>query len=121
MPTRNPIDIMLLATTIDVLIEKELKRTYNLIGKKYLIMNNSYAHEIVNGEKKNYPCQLFGETMMIISQPFITMVGGDLKSHEQRMIKVKSMKTGFIYEVMFNESWIQQVEIPSLYMRLKSL
>lgn len=120
---QHPIEMLLMCAAIDALIEEELKKEqkYNLIGRKYTVKDNSYIREIVNGEKKNYHCGLCGETVTIISQPYITMVGGDLESHEQRMIKVKSMKTGFIYEVIFNESCIQQVEIPSLYMRLKSL
>lgn len=107
---KHPIEMLLIFATIDALIEEELKKEkeYNLIGKKYTIRDNSYIREIVNGKKKNYHCYLYGETVIIISQPYITMVEGALKPHEQRMIKVKSMKTGFIYEVMFNEGWIQQ-------------
>jgi hypothetical protein len=86
---------------------QEITNKYNLIGKKYTIQDNSYIREIVNGEKKSYHCSLCGETMIIISQPYITMVEGALKTYERRMIKVKSMKTGLIYEVMFNEGWIQ--------------
>ena len=107
---KHPIEMLLIFATIDALIEEELKKEkeYNLIGKKYTIRDNSYIREIVNGKKKNYHCDLCGETVIIISQPYITMVeGAALKSHEQRMIKVKSMKIGFIYEVMFNEGWIQ--------------
>jgi hypothetical protein len=105
---KHPIKMLLIFVTIDALIEEELKKENNLIGKKYTIRDNSYIREIVNGEKKSYHCGLYGETVIIISQPYITMVESVLKPHEQRMIKVKSMKTGFIYEVMFNEGWIQQ-------------
>lgn len=109
MPTRNPFDIMLLATTIDALIGEELKREqkYNLIGRKYTVKDNSYIREIVDGYKRDYRCDLYGETVIIVSQPYITIVEGVLKPHEQRMIKVKSLKTGFIYEVLFRETWIQ--------------
>ena len=108
--SKHPIEMLLIFATIDALIEEELKKEkeYNLIGKKYTIRDNSYIREIVNGKKKNYHCGFCGETVIIISQPYIIMVEGTLKPHEQRMIKVKSMKTGFIYEVMFNEGWIQQ-------------
>lgn len=113
MPTKqHPIEMLLIFAAIDAFIEEELKKElkkekkYNLIGRKYTVKDNSYIREIVNGEKKNYHCGLCGETVIIISQPYITMVEGALKPHEQRMIKVKSMKTGFIYEVMFNEGWI---------------
>jgi hypothetical protein len=110
MPTKqHPIEMLLIFAAIDALIEEELKKEkkYNLVGRKYTIQDNSYIREIVNGEKKSYHCSLCGETMIIISQPYITMVEGALKPHEQRMIKVKSMKTGFIYEVLFNEGWIE--------------
>lgn len=111
MPTKdnNPIDMLLIFAAIGALMEEEAKREqkYNLIGRKYTVGDNSYIREIVDGVKKSYHCGLCGETVIIISQPYITMVEGALKPHEQRMIKVKSMKTGFIYEVLFNEGWIQ--------------
>lgn len=110
MPTKqHSIEMLLIFAAIDALIEEELKKEkkYNLIGRKYTVQDNSYIREIVNGEKKRYHCGLCGETVIIVSQPYITTVEGALKPHEQRMIKVKSRKTGFIYEVMFNESWIQ--------------
>ena len=109
MPTKqHPIEMLLIYAAIDALIEEELKkdRKHNLIGKRYAIQDNSYISEIVNGEKKSYTCRLCGETMIIVSQPYFTMVEGALKQHEKRMIKVKSTKTGFIYEVLFHESWI---------------
>jgi hypothetical protein len=94
-------------TAIKSAIEDQIKKEkYNLIGKKYTIQDNSYIREFVHGVKRKYHCDLCGETMIIISQPYITMVEGALKTYERRMIKVKSMKTGFIYEVMFNEGWI---------------
>lgn len=111
MPTTAQI---IAATITQAAIEDQLMKEiqerankYNLIGKKYTIRDNSYIREIVHGVKRNYHCDLCGETMTIISQPYITMVEGSLKTYERRMIKVKSMKTGFIYEVMFNEGWIQ--------------
>lgn len=109
MPTKdnNPIEVLLLFAAIGALHEElEKEQKYNLIGRKYTVRDNSYIREIVDGEKKSYHCGLCGETVIIISQPYITMVEGALKPHEQRMIKVKSMKTGFIYEVLFNEGWI---------------
>lgn len=90
----------------DLLLKEKENLLNNLIGKKYTIKDNSYIREIVHGVKRKYHCDLCGETMIIISQPYITMVEGSLKTCERRMIKVKSMKTGFIYEVMFNEGWI---------------
>ena len=110
MPTKqNSIEMLLIFAAIDAFIEEELKKEqkYNLVGRKYTVQDNSYIREIVDGEKKSYHCGLCGETVIIISQPYITMVEDALKPHEQRMIKVKSMKTGFIYEVLFNEGWIQ--------------
>lgn len=110
MPTKqHPIEMLLIFAAIDALIEDELKKEkkYNLIGRKYTVRDNSYIREIVDGEKKSYHCGLCGETVTIISQPYITMVEGALKPHEQRMVKVKSIKTGFIYEVLFNEGWIE--------------
>lgn len=85
----------------------KVKKPYNLIGKKYIIKDNSYIREIVDGVKKNYSCQLYGQTMEIISDPYITVVKSiGLDPQEERMIMVRSLKTGFIYEVLFAESWI---------------
>lgn len=85
----------------------KVKKPYNLIGKKYIIKDNSYIREIVNGVKKNYSCSLYGQTVEIISDPYITIVKSiGLDPCEERMIMVRSLKTGFVYEVLFAESWI---------------
>lgn len=81
------------------------EESYDLIGQMYKIKDNSYIHEIVDGVKKDYSCYLYGETMMIISNPYITTVKGSTGPKEMRMVKVRSMRTGFIYEVMFCEGW----------------
>lgn len=79
----------------------------NLIGKKYIPQNNSYIHEIVNGKKKDWG-SLIGVPCEIISKPYvITISNGYTKPYQRKMIQVKSLRTGFIYEVMFAESWIQ--------------
>lgn len=85
----------------------KMKKPYNLIGKKYIIKDNSYIREIVDGVKKNYSCYLYGQTMEIISDPYITIVKSiGLDPCEERMIRVRSLKTGFVYEVLFAEGWI---------------
>ena len=86
--------------------EKE-KLLNNLIGKKYIPQDNSYIREIVNGEKMNYHCSLIGVPCKIISRPYITEVQTWAKDRRGRMIRVKSLKTGLTYEVMFAESWIR--------------
>lgn len=79
----------------------------NLIGKKYVPQDNSYIHEIVNGKRKDWGA-LIGVPCKIISKPYIiTISDGFTKPYQMKMIKVKSLKTGLIYEVMFAESWIQ--------------
>ena len=84
----------------DELLEK-------LIGKKYIPQDNSYIHEIVNGKKKDWG-SLIGVPCEIISKPYvITISNGYTKPYQRKMIQVKSLRTGFIYEVMFAESWIQ--------------
>lgn len=85
----------------------KIKKPYNIIGKKYIIKDNSYIREIVDDVKKNYSCYLYGQTMEIISDPYITVVkSAGLGPKEERMIMVRSLKTGFVYEVLFAESWI---------------
>ena len=78
----------------------------NLIGKKYVPQDNSYIREIVNGKKMNYHCSLIGVPCRIISKPYITEVQTFAKDKRERMIRVKSLKTGLTYEVMFAESWL---------------
>jgi hypothetical protein len=103
------------ALAIDAAIEDQLRKEHqereellnNLIGKKYIPQDNSYIHEIVNGKRKDWGA-LMGVPCEIISKPYIiTISNGYSKPYQRKMIRVKSLRTGFIYEVMFAESWIQ--------------
>ena len=105
---------IIIAAILDAVIEDAVKENQekeellnNLIGKRYVPQDNSYIREIVNGIKMNYHCSLIGVPCQIISRPYITEVPTFARDKRERMIKVKSLKTGFIYEVMFAESWIQ--------------
>ena len=90
----------------DLLLKEREELLNNLIGKKYVPQDNSYIREIINGKKMNYHCSLIGVPCQIISRPYITEVHTFAKDKRERMIKVKSLRTGLIYEVMFAESWI---------------
>lgn len=111
MPTK--VEQIIVAAAIDAMIEDAIKERQereellnNLIGKKYIPQDNSYIREIVNGKRRDWGA-LIGVPCKIISKPYIiTISDGILKPYPMRMIKVKSLKTGFIYEVMFAESWI---------------
>ena len=106
---------IIIAAVIDAAIEDAIKEEErqereellnNLIGKKYIPQDNSYIHEIVNGKRKDWGA-LIGVPCEIISKPYIITISDIIrKPFPMRMIKVKSLKTGFIYEVMFCESWI---------------
>lgn len=104
---------VIIAAAIDAVIEDAIKERQereellnNLIGKKYIPQDNSYIREIVNG-KRQYCGTLRGVPCEIISKPYIITISDRItKPYQRRMIKVKSLKTGFIYEVMFCESWI---------------
>ena len=105
---------IIIAAILDAAIEDAIKERQkreellnNLIGKKYIPQDNSYIREIVNGKKMNYHCSLIGVPCRIISKPYITEVNTFAKDKRERMIRVKSLKTGLTYEVMFAESWIQ--------------
>lgn len=112
MPTK--VEQIIIAAIIDAMMEDAVKEQQereellnNLIGKKYIPRDNSYIREIVNGKKKDWGA-LIGVPCKIISKPYIiTISDGICKPYQRRMIRVKSLKTGFIYEVMFCESWIQ--------------
>lgn len=105
---------IIIAAAIDAAIEDAIKEEIkekedllnSLIGKKYIPQDNSYIHEIVNGKRRDWGA-LIGVPCKIISKPYIITISDRItKPYERRMIKVKSLKTGFIYEVMFCESWI---------------
>ena len=105
---------IIIAAILDAAIEDAVKERQereellnNLIGKKYVPQDNSYIREIVNGKKMNYYCSLIGVPCKIISRPYITEVQNFAKDKRERMIRVKSLKTGLTYEVMFAESWIR--------------
>lgn len=88
-------------------IEYDIVPTQTLIGRKYQIKDNSYISEIINGEKKKYYCDLHNQTMVIVSQPYLTTIKRiGLEPQECRMVQVQSLQTGFIYEVLFNEGWL---------------
>ena len=107
---------IIIAAVIDAAIEDAIKEEErqereellnNLIGKKYIPQDNSYIHEIVNGKRKDWGA-LIGVPCEIISKPYIiTISNGFTNPYQRKMIRVKSLKTGLIYEVMFAESWIQ--------------
>ena len=107
---------IIIAAVIDAAIKDAIKEEErqereellnNLIGKKYIPQDNSYIHEIVNGKRKDWGA-LIGVPCEIISKPYIiTISNGFTKPYQRKMIRVKSLKTGLIYEVMFAESWIQ--------------
>ena len=103
----NP-DVILKVSITETVKEEFVKNPYDLVGLKYKVKDNSYGSEIVNGKRMPYHIGLYNQVVKIISNSYITTVksvlGEDVK---QRMIKVKSFKTGLVYEVMFNESWIE--------------
>lgn len=111
MPTTA--EKIVIAAILDAAIEDAVKEHQerekllnSLIGKKYIPQDNSYIHEIVNGKRKDWGA-LIGVPCKIISKPYIiTISDGFTKPYQRKMIKVKSLKTGLIYEVMFAESWI---------------
>lgn len=104
---------IIIAAILDAAIEDAVKERQereellnNLIGKKYIPQDNSYIHEIVNGKRKDWGA-LMGVPCEIISKPYIiTISNGFTKPYQRKMIRVKSLKTGLIYEVMFAESWL---------------
>lgn len=111
MPTTA--EKIVIAAILDAAIEDAIKERQereellnNLIGKKYIPQDNSYVSEIVNGKKRDSG-YLIGVPCEIVSRPYIiTVSNGYTKPYQRRMIRVKSLRTGFIYEVMFAESWI---------------
>lgn len=106
---------IIIAAAIDAVIEDSLKEEFklqkdlmnNIIGKKYVPQDNSYISEIIRGERMHYHCSLIGVPCKIITRPYITEVKTFAKDKRVRMIKVQSLKTGLIYEVLFAESWIR--------------
>lgn len=108
-PTEKIVITVVLKAIDDTVKENQEREKLlnNLIGKKYVPQDNYYIREIVNGKKMNYHCSLVGVPCQIISRPYITEVTTCAKDKRERMIQVKSLKTGLTYEVMFAESWIR--------------
>lgn len=110
----TPTEKIVIAAIVDAGIEDAIKERQKreellnqLIGKKYVPQDNSYVSEIVNGKKRDSG-YLIGVPCEIVSRPYIiTISNGYTKPYQRKMIQVKSLRTGFIYEVMFAESWIQ--------------
>lgn len=109
----TPTEKIVIAAIVDAGIEDAIRERQEreellnqLIGKKYVPQDNSYVSEIVNGKKRDSG-YLIGVPCEIVSKPYIITVStGYTKPYQRRMIRVKSLRTGFIYEVMFAESWI---------------
>ena len=105
----------IIAAATDAVIEDSITKEFklqkelmnDLIGKQYVPQDNSYISEIIRGERMNYHCSLIGVPCKIITRPYITEVKTFAKDKRVRMIKVQSLKTGLIYEVLFAESWIR--------------
>lgn len=103
---------IILAMSIDAIIEEARKdanknNKYTLIGKKYTVKDNSFASELVEGKRLDYHVGLIGVPVTIVSKPYLTTITKPvIGSVRRRMIQVKSIQTGLVYEVIFREDWI---------------
>lgn len=82
------------------------RESCELIGKKYIVKDNSYIVDLQNKNVKH--TDLYGKEMIIIAEPFIKKIHNDFDdfSYEVYMVEVISPITFKRYQVLFNESCI---------------
>lgn len=81
----------------------------SVIGKRIKVKSNSYITRL-DRHVDNIQC-LYGKEFIIISEPYRKQVhkGCDIRIYGEcykTMVKVKSPRTGYEYEIMFEESWL---------------
>lgn len=87
----------------------EAVETESIIGKRIRVFDNSYCTRL--DKHIDMHQDLYGKDFIIISEPYRKQVhkGTDLRIYGvnyEDMVKVRSQRTGYEYEVMFREDWI---------------
>ena len=77
----------------------------SVIGKIIIPQDNSYAKSLETGCE----ARVFGKKFVCLSEPYIKEIkpfyNGDIV-HKKEMVKVRSVETGRVYEIMFAEEYL---------------
>ena len=92
---------------IDAIILAETARTQksSVVGKIIIPMDNSYATSVETGCE----ARVYGKKFVCLSEPYLKEIkpfydGGIV--HKQEMVRVMSVETGRVYEIMFAEEYL---------------
>ena len=92
---------------IDAIILAETARAQksSVVGKIIIPMDNSYATSVETGCE----ARVYGKKFVCLSEPYIKEIkpfyNGDIV-HKKEMVKVRSVETGRVYEIMFAEEYL---------------
>ena len=92
---------------IDAIILAETARAQksSVVGKIIIPMDNSYATSVETGCE----ARVYGKKFVCLSEPYIKEVkpfhNGDI-ALKKEMVKVRSVETGRVYEIMFAEEYL---------------
>ena len=102
MNEMNTLNLMLGAI---MLAEIPTSKKPSVIGRIIIPMDNSYATSVETGCE----ARVYGKKFVCLSEPYLKEIkpfydGGIV--HKQEMVRVMSVETGRVYEVMFAEEFL---------------
>lgn len=92
---------------IDAIIHAETARVQksSVVGKIIIPMDNSYATSVETGCE----ARVYGKKFVCLSEPYIKEIkpfhNGDIVLKKE-MVKVRSVETGRVYEILFAEEFL---------------
>lgn len=92
---------------IDAIIFAEIANAQkpSVIGKIIIPQDNSYAKSLETGCE----ARVFGKKFVCLSEPYLKEIksfyNGDFV-HKQEMVRVMSVETGRVYEILFAEEFL---------------
>ena len=77
----------------------------SVVGRIIIPQDNSYATSVETGCE----ARVYGKKFVCLSEPYIKEIkpfyNGDIV-HKKEMVKVRSVETGRVYEIMFAEEYL---------------
>ena len=92
---------------IDAIILAETARAQksSVVGKIIIPMDNSYATSVETGCE----ARVYGKKFVCLSEPYVKEIAPLYNRdtiHRVEMVKVRSVETGRVYEIMFAEEYL---------------
>ena len=96
---------------IDAIILAETARTHkpSVIGKIIIPQDNSYATSVATGCE----ARVYGKKFVCLSEPYLKEIVPFYDKgivHKQEMVRVASVETGRVYEILFAEEFLVSEE-----------